>query len=394
MLRKLRDDYVKQNLVANADAAGRAILGLHPLELSRFLEEAWAFITTNVPTRVPVNLSVPQRLLPGAVPGLPVLGPPILAEHLVYAYHVEQTRVVDIFRRVLIGYARGEEYDVPSLETHRWLRTTEALFFRDLPSTDIGALTSWLRPSMAMSRRNAYYRLLGMEINHPTDEAPGQELHKPTASNREFSLTLEELLREVWRGIENQSNSSGPKPTDDDALATLSRALNAMLMTRRRNGNLVREEFFYVAMMSWFHMTIELDSPVIVDLKAQASSEDERLRKLGERVGIPASARTDSHLKLALVMSQFLIQIEMGSYTSPTSARMLYTDPLITSMMQEIITHYSIATGRDMKAGKVATSPRGLERPTPVSRPLPAPPPPARVGNGRVPSGALPSPVR
>ena len=53
---------------------------------------------------------------------------------------------------------------------------------------------------------------------------------------------------------ENGLNTSGTNPKDDAAIARYARDMQDMVTTRRRNGNLSREEFFIVTMLSWFHL--------------------------------------------------------------------------------------------------------------------------------------------
>src|ERR1044071_4792068 len=51
-------------------------------------------------------------------------------DHLIYAYMVENTRMFDIFRRVVFEMAHGEKLGTPTPEAQRWLRNTEELFFK------------------------------------------------------------------------------------------------------------------------------------------------------------------------------------------------------------------------------------------------------------------------
>ena len=51
----------------------------------------------------------------------------------------------------------------------------------------------------------------------------------------------------MWIGIINASNISGTKATDDAKLTELTKKLQDMLLARRLNGNLSREEFAAVA---------------------------------------------------------------------------------------------------------------------------------------------------
>jgi hypothetical protein len=93
-------------------------------------------------------------------------------------------------------------------------------------------------------------------------------------------------------------------------------------------------------------------------LRANATSPEERLRKIGERVGLPNHAKSQAFFLLADGMSRFLREIESGSYTNPTTAQLLYNPPVQDNMIQ-IITQYSVATGRDIKAKTVMLQKRG-----------------------------------
>jgi hypothetical protein len=171
---------------------------------------------------------------------------------------------------------------------------------------------SQLRPDASATRRNAYYRMFGLDLNHGTEDNKSYPYTKPTAANREFVPTLELLLTEVWRGITNAKNSSGAKDTDNDAIGTLSLRLRDMLTVRRQNGNLSREEFWFTAMIAWFHLTVEYDSPIVIDLRANATSPEERLKKIGERVDLPCLV---FYGKLRQVLIQTLLMLSF--YTIP-----------------------------------------------------------------------------
>ena len=381
-----------------SEIAALKVFDLHPLQLARFLEEAW-FMRTDAAGRPSVALpaTVIDDLGSDLEPSPPIATDiypldfslePVAAgrrsqwNHLIYAYMVENTRIFEIMRRVLQEYLHGEMLEVPTDATHRWLRATEDLFYRDASSAGIHAVTSWVRPDIGASRRNAYFRFFGMDLNHGTADNRPYPFEKPKAANRDFVQIWEEFLREVWKGIENSINTSGVNATDDAGIANLAQQLFDMLRVRRRNGNLSREEFVYVATLSWFHLTVEFDSPIVRDLKAEAPSPEERLRKIGERVGLPAHAKSESYFILAETMSRLLIGIEMGLFNSPANVRALYAPPTpaVPNPLREdvmaIITQWSMATGRDLKAGKVTTSPRTQASP-----------------NGRGPAAQVPAPV-
>jgi len=269
---------------------------------------------------------------------------------------IENTRIVEIFRRAVHEFMHGEKLGAPSVETQHWLRNTEELFYRDAPSFFVTALHSPIRPEGAATRRATYHRLLGMDLNHGTADNKPYPFARADATNKEFISTFEELLREVWIGIINASNSSGVKPIDDAKLAELVRTLQEMLLARRLIGNVSREEYACVAMMSWFHLTVESDSAVVVDLRAQATSAEQRLFKIAQLVGVPAHGLSGSYFDIADSISKIVLLIESGLLTStPNGVAALYTPGSeFERFMRTIITHWSIITGRDMKAGKIA----------------------------------------
>jgi hypothetical protein len=279
----------------------------------------------------------------------------VLWDQLIYAYMIENTRVYEIFRRVLHEFLHGERLGVPNADTQHWLRNTEELFYRDLFPFSIAAVTSDIRRDMRASRRNAYQRMFGMDLNHGTDDNQPYAYVKADVANNEFVPTFEEFLREVWVGITNEKNNSGPDPTDDSKIGELAEKLHDMLFSRRVNGNLAREEFAFVSLMSWFHLTLQFNSPVVESLRAEAASEEQRLFKIAQRVGLPAHGLSKSYFDIADQISRILILIETGLYNTTDAAEVFYRGPL-QSVMRTIITHWSIITGRDVKAGKVATS--------------------------------------
>jgi hypothetical protein len=280
----------------------------------------------------------------------------VLWDHLIYAYMIENTRIYEIFRRVLYEFLNGEKLGIPTDDTQHWLRNTEELFYRDPAPFSITTITSNIRPDMAANRRNAYQRMFGMDLNHGTDENKPYPYIRADAANNEFVPTFEELLREVWVGITNFNNNIGSDPTDDSKIAVLATKLHDMLISRRKYGNLSREEFVFVSMMSWFHLTVAFDSPLVKDLKAEATSPEQRLFKIAQRVGLPAHGLSKSYFEIADPISRVLILIETGDANTTNGARAFYHPDALQSTMRTIITHWSTITGREMKAGKVATS--------------------------------------
>jgi hypothetical protein len=268
---------------------------------------------------------------------------------------IENTRVIEVFRRVADAFLHGERLGVLSAASQRWLWTTEELFLRDPPSFSISTITSYVRPKMAETRANAFQRMFGMSLNTLDGSKPSFPVAEH--SNSDFVQTFDELLHEVWQGRTNFANSTGARPTDDAKIAALAERLCDMLGSRRTEGTLSREEFVAVSTLSWFHATLEDGThPIIDDLKATANSAEERLFKIAQRVGVPAHGLSKSYFEVAEPLSRILIAIEQGTFNNATTVPALYTPATggPAADMDTIITHWSQIRGRDVKAKKIA----------------------------------------
>ena len=182
---------------------------------------------------------------------------------------------------------------------------------------------------------------------------------KAESTNSDFATTFEEFLREVWVGITYVGATSSSNPTDDSKIAELAEKLHDMLRSRRLGGNLSREEFAFVSMMSWFHLTLEVNAPIVQSLSAEAVGVENVLFKIAERVGLPAHGLSKSFFDIADPMSRLLIQIEFGTYNTAPAVQALYDRSIPGSPepdLRTIITHWTAITGRDVKARKVASS--------------------------------------
>lgn len=314
------------------------------------------------------------KLLFGAAPvtnGQPNLNPvlkaiglacPVLWDHLIYAYMIENTRVYEIFRRVVFELVHGEKLGTPAADTQAWLRSTEELFFKPGAPFFITSVVSDLRDDWRAIGRNAYKRMFDMELNHGTSDGKPYPYVKADAINGEFIATFEELLREVWIGMIYVTATSSSNPTDRSKIAVLATKLHDMLRSRRQNGNLSREEFSLVTAMSWFHLTIESNTGIVISLRADATGgAEQRLFKIAERVGMPAHGLSKHFFTISDPLSRIMIQIETGDFNNPEAVPALFT-PVADSVdspeaaMRQIITDWAAITGRDVKARKVAAS--------------------------------------
>jgi hypothetical protein len=358
---------------------------------------------------------------PGLLRGGPTLGPPIATppaapigiallptairrwssvwNHLIYAYMIENTRAYEIMGRVIFEHAHGERLGVLRQDaSYQWLRTTEELFYKDASPFQPFNLVSRVRPDIAATRRNAYYRMFGMDLNHGRDGTSTYPYLKPPVANREFVVTFEEFLREVWRAIENANNSSGRNPTDFPAIQDLALRLQNMLNARRGGGatrpNLAREEFLAVSMATWLHLTLSFDSAIVQDLNAIGPSPEQRLRQIGERVGLPSHGRSHSYFLLAPRVSTLLISIEQGDYNTLTGAETLAAPGGVRELVAAVVQHWSLISGRDLKSRMVTATPsRPVAAPASAAMPSASPAalavaPAGSAGNGMVVGGS------
>jgi hypothetical protein len=218
-----------------------------------------------------------------------------------------------------------------------------------------------------------------MDLAHPL-QTGGDQLWKRDVgvSNVRFHELWVDFLRAVWTGIENAKNSSGPNPTDDAYVLEVSQYLRDLLQMRRRGGNLAREEFIHVATLSWFHLTVDLDTPVVKDLRSQGTDAADRLIKLGDRVGIKPPAHARELFEMAELASSLVRFIELGYFSTPVRVQALYAAPSeLRDDVQRIIDLWEMSTGSTLKAPAVrVVQPGGVVRAgAPPARSLHQPPP-------------------
>ncbi|MFZ0456803.1 MAG: hypothetical protein WAM24_23840 [Ignavibacteriaceae bacterium] len=235
--------------------------------------------------------------------------------HLLYAYLLENTRVIQIFERLLEKFFADEEVGIPdNNQVVTWLHNSERLFFKN-------NATSRIRSGTDSVRRNAYWRMFGMDlafgdINSQSNTIP---YYKAKSSNQQFILLFEKYLTEIWQGYINARNSAGENHTDVNVIGDLATQLRELLNARRgvgglsyANQNLSREEFYSVLITSWFTFIISENTPVVEFLNCQSSTIGERLLKIGTKVGVPAHSKCQSLFEMAAAASNILVNLELG----------------------------------------------------------------------------------
>lgn len=293
--------------------------------------------------------------------------------HLILAYFLENTRLLQIFERLIEKYMCDEELGIADHSgVFNWIHNSERLFFKD-DSLRTANIRSLIRPSADASRRNAYWRMFGMDLafGDINSDANSQfSYHKAKISNQQFIILFEKYLSEIWQSYTNANNSSGANPTDINNVVDLATQLQELLVARRgnvqvvnyANQNLAREEFSSVLITSWFTFIISDDTPVVQFLNCQSSTIGERLIKIGNKVGISAHSKCQSLFEMAGAAANILHTIEEGAPLSdpnimPDILRSLIPSatpplPLHANLMTDlliVINNWEKATGHRIK---------------------------------------------
>jgi hypothetical protein len=400
--------------LATALGGPNALFQEHPQTLSLWLEEAWgaaALPPTLVPVPGTLDDVLGDRRIIGAI-GLPPPPPAsgllypggsvFLWNALLYAYLLEATGVVEVVAEVLRRYTQGETLPVPSIGAQRWLRSTEDLFFRDPPLFQAIGIGSHIRPYSRESRRGAYWRMYNLDMPFPVpprwrDPVGGQPWKLDvgvSGANTAFRQQWREFLHQVWLGIENRRNLVGANATDQEYVAQLCLSIGDMLRMRRQGGQLAREEATYVAMLSWFAVTLSENTPIVRSLGAIAETPEERLSRIAQRVGMTPTARSRELFQLAIPASDVIRLIELHAFDTAAQAAVLFpvVPNAVSNLLNTVIDLWQSATGEMVKEPRVTVSSVGgpsqpARLPSP-SEPMRAAGPPmaqpgALTGNGR-----------
>jgi len=294
--------------------------------------------------------------------------------HLIYAYLVENTRAAQIFEKLIYLYLHDEKLKKATTGNRlafQWMMNTEDLFYKSLSNNAYRNVTSQLRTSNDATRRNAYFRLLGMDLAFGDSSNAVVTFYKAEFNNQPFIVLFEKLLTEIWQAYTNARNQVGANTTDMFSIVDTAQKIQEMLMSRRttdtnfnnyRYFNLSREEYASVVMMSWLYEVISYDSPLIDFLRCNGNTPGERLINIGNKVGLPAHSKSEGLLDIAPLMNTFLRRIELGDYNDQTAVRRIIESqtttlfPVATLPEQQaltdilsIINNWEKATGHKIK---------------------------------------------
>lgn len=245
--------------------------------------------------------------------------------HLIFSYLVENTRIVQIFEKLIWMFLHDEKLTKADPKAFAWIANTESLFYKDSLSSLKPGVSSGLKPVSEAARRNAYQRLFGMDLAFGDQENKSYEYVKAEFANSAFISLFENFLSEFWQGFINANNTSGQNTTDYEHLEALGRKIQEMLMSRRsteldftnyRYFHLSREEYSSHIFLYWLFHIISYDSPIVTYLHANANTPGERLIGIGKKVGVPAHTKSEAILDIAKPMNSILRFVELGGFNN------------------------------------------------------------------------------
>lgn len=355
--------------------AARDVLTADPLDLILHMEQVWnaalPWGAANPPAG-PARTTLAQINRFNAV--APAAGD-VAWDHLGYSYVLENTRAVQILRRVVRAYRAGESLGIPSVATQRWLDATEALLFSAANPFSAWLSTSTVRQESEAVRRNAYWRLFGLDLAFGGDDNRPPVYDRAEASNGSFVRLFEELLYELWKAMSNVRNIAGENQADDDRIFRLTEELAEVLRSRRQTALLAREELAAATALGWVELTLSADTPVVLDMRAQATAASDRLQLIAQKVGMAAHSKAAAFFSMAQELSNFLRFIESGAVLGPQFSWLLYLQAAPAGVVgtpigndtRRVITEWAAATGKDLKL-----SPRPMPVPMPIRQPAAA----------------------
>jgi hypothetical protein len=336
--------------------AAQTVLTADPLDLTLYMEQVWDQAAAGEPGEADsARLAFwSMGRFGGDVGDAPLVGP---WDHFGYAYVLECTRIVQILKRIVREYRSGETLGIPSADTQRWLDVTETLLFGAANPLSAWLSTSTIRQDPEAVRRNAYWRMFGMDLSFGAEDNGPPVYDKAKAANTSFNALFEELLFELWQAISNERNLVGVNQSDNDRIYRIAEQLRFVLTSRRQNNLLRREELAAATALGWAELSVAFDTSVVQDLSAQGSSPGDRLRLMGERVGLPAHGRSAAFFSMAAEISILLRVLESGIVKDANHVWILYAMPAslterpmpIGAEVRRVITEWAAATGRNLK---------------------------------------------
>ena len=251
MIQQLVQRLMDANSGMNSQQAAEIVLSADPMDLILYMEQVWDDADQADGDHPDEGRKKLFKM--GRFASLDPIAPTPFGpwDHFGYAYALENTRIVQILGRIVREYRNGEGLGVPTPATRRWVEATEALLFGAANPFTAWLSTSSLRKDPEAVRRNAYWRLFGLDLAFGAEDNSAPSYEKAHAANAGFAPLFEELLFELWQAMSNERNIAGSNQSDDDRIFRLAEQLRFILISRRQQGLLRREELAAATALGW-----------------------------------------------------------------------------------------------------------------------------------------------
>ena len=218
--------------------------------------------------------------------------------------------------------------------------------------------TASSRPDGEATRRAAYQPLLGMDLNHGTSDNKPYPFVRAEAANKEF---VSDIRGAAARGVDRhhqrveherdqadrrcEAGGAGQEAAGDAARAPAQRQPVARGVRQRRDDVVVPPDG---------RRRLAPSSSICA---RRRRAPEQRLFKIAQLVGVPAHGLSGSYFDIADEhLAAPAPHRDRRLHCRPATAwpRLYTPGSALERVMRTIITHWSIITGRDMKAGKIA----------------------------------------
>ena len=260
-----------------------------------------------------------------------------MRRHLIYAYFVESTGIVEVFRALFDSYLKSDEF----LKLNRRDDLLLIELLKDTIREVYAKSASTIAPDPAQLRLAAYWRLFGYEIQMKPN------FPKTANYNADFNKNFEDAMYEIFQGILDQ-NQQILKLGNPAAVAELLNNLRRQLVNRTYN------EIEDVAESSALLMArllglLDNNRLIVERLGIRADTRERRLLELGEKLRVPVAKQTPYVFIFAQRMETFLKRVEDAVWTR-ANAEQLYTNPAEVQFFREIAIAWYQVTGKDFQA--------------------------------------------
>lgn len=253
--------------------------------------------------------------------------------HLIYAYYMENTGIIEVFRTLLKSYFVTDDILKLNLQDDNVLIQLLKEAAQIVFPIAFSSITRELDPELL--RYNAYHRLFGYvvkgKVNFP----------KSTSFNSQYHQLFDGIMINIAHGILDQQIAI-ERLANPSNLSELLVDLRELLVNRTFN-EIEYHSNYWASSIDKLLSLLDNDALMQNRLNIRSYGRDRRLIELGEKLRTPAARQTIYLFSLALRMESFLLQVERTDWDINQAAA-LYNSA---TFFKDIFGAYFMVTGTD-----------------------------------------------